>query len=197
MNRIKDLRRAAGYSQQQLANLLYVNQTAVSQWERGITTPNNDTLLQLCEIFNTTTDNILGRHSAPSPVQIPVLGEVRAGLPLEVVENILDYEEISAEMARGGEFFALRVVGDSMEPRIRENDVVIVRKQPDIGSGEIGIVLVNGDAATIKKVVKHSDGISLIAYNPSVYSPHFYTRKEIATLPITIIGKVVELRAKF
>lgn len=197
MNRIRDLRKAAGFSQQQLASLLYVNQTAVSQWERGVTTPNSDTLLKLCEIFNTSTDDILGRSTAFKGVKIPVLGEVRAGLPIEAVENIIDYEEISAELARSGEYFALRIVGDSMEPRIREGDVVIVRKQPDLESGEVGIVLVNGDSATVKKVVKHADGISLIAYNAASYPPHFYTKKEITTLPVTIIGKVVELRAKF
>lgn len=70
---------------------------------------------------------------------------------MEAVENILDYEEISEDMARQGDYFALQIKGDSMEPRIKEGDVVIVRKQPDVESGEVAIVLVNGDEATIKK----------------------------------------------
>jgi len=65
LNRFKELRKKFGYSQKDLAALLYVNQTAVSQWERGLTTPTTDTLLKLCEIYNTTVDYILGRTDDP------------------------------------------------------------------------------------------------------------------------------------
>lgn len=202
MENLKSARSALGYSQQKLASLMGVSRSTVAMWETGASQPDNDSIIRLSRLLDVSTDYLLGTSSAPSRpassgVQIPVLGDVRAGLPIEAVENIIDYEEISAELARSGEFFALRIVGDSMEPRIREGDVVIVRKQPDLESGEVGIVLVNGDSATVKKVVKHEDGISLIAYNAAVYPPHFYTKKEITTLPVTIIGKVVELRAKF
>lgn len=202
MENLKKSRTAAGYSQQKLASLVGVSRSTIAMWETGASQPDNDSIIRLSNTLHVTTDYLLGTSNIPdwpfsSGVQIPVLGEVRAGLPIEAVENIIDYEEIDAELARGGEYFALRIVGDSMEPRIREGDVVIVRKQPDIESGEIGIVLVNGDSATVKKVVKHEDGISLIAYNTAAYPPHFYTKKEITTLPVTIIGKVVELRAKF
>ena len=127
---------------------------------------------------------------------IPVLGKVVAGYPIEAVENILDYEEISDEMAQQGDFFALQVKGDSMEPRIKEGDVVIVRKQEDVDSGDIAIMLVNGDEATIKKVQKFSGGINLIPSNSS-YEVITYTNKEVLSLPVRCLGKVVELRAKF
>ena len=84
-------------------------------------------------------------------VLIPVLGYVRAGVPIEAVEEILDYEEISQEQARTGEFFALKIKGDSKEPKISEGDVVIVRKQSTVENGELAVVLVNGDDATVKK----------------------------------------------
>lgn len=119
-----------------------------------------------------------------------------AGIPIDAVEEIIDYEEISEDMARQGDFFALQVKGDSMEPRIVDGDVVIVRKQEDVDSGDIAIVLVNGDEATIKKVQKFDGGINLVPTN-SAYPVLTYTNKEIEQLPVRVIGKVVELRAKF
>lgn len=83
-----------------------------------------------------------------------------------------------------------------MEPRILEGDIVIVRQQEDVDSGDIAIVLVNGDEATVKRVKKQAEGITLIATNTSVYEPHFYSNQEIRDLPVRILGKVVELRGK-
>lgn len=129
-------------------------------------------------------------------VRIPVLGYVRAGIPIEAVEEILDYEEISQDMAKQGEYFALSIKGDSMEPKISEGDVVIVRKQEIVENGELAVVLVNGNDATVKKFYKNDNGITLISTNPA-YEPFTYSRKEADNLPVKIIGKVVELRAKF
>ena len=112
------------------------------------------------------------------------------------IEDIIDYEEIPHSMAKSGDYFALQIKGDSMEPRIKEGDVVIVRKQPDVESGEVAIVLVNGDEATIKKVQKFNGGINLVPSNPA-YEVKTYSNDDIESLPVSIIGKVVELRAKF
>lgn len=128
--------------------------------------------------------------------KIPVLGEVAAGIPIEAVTDIVDYEEIDAAMASTGEFFGLRIKGASMEPRMREGDVVIVRKQDDADTGDTAVVLVNGDSATVKKIKKGPDGISLIPTNPA-YDPLYYTAAEVERLPVRIIGRVVELRAKY
>ena len=84
-----------------------------------------------------------------------------------------------------------------MSPRIQEGDVVIVKKQPSIESGEIAIVLINGQDATIKQVYLHENGIMLQAFNPAVFPPCFYSNDEIEQLPINILGKVIELRGKF
>lgn len=127
---------------------------------------------------------------------VPVLGYVRAGIPIEAVEDILDYEEISAELANTGEFFALKIKGDSMEPKISEGDVVIVRKQETVENGELAVVLVNGNDATVKRFYMNESGVTLISSNPS-YPPFIYSKKEVAELPVRVIGKVVELRAKF
>ena len=136
-------------------------------------------------------------YPAGRGVRIPVLGRVVAGIPIEAVEEILDYEEITPELAATGEFFALKIRGHSMEPRMMEGDVVIVRKQEDVESGDVAIVLVNGNEATVKRVKKQEEGITLIATNTSVYEPHFYSNKEIKNLSVQILGKVVELRGKF
>ena len=168
MNNIKALRAARGMTQAQLASLCGVHQTAVSQWEKGRTDPDKNSIVTLSEIFNVSADTIMGLELRNEKKNlIPVLGYVRAGIPIEAVQEILDYEEISESMAASGEHFALRVTGDSMEPRICYGDVVIVRRQSDVDSGDIAVVLVNSMDATIKKIIKKGTSISLVPFNPN------------------------------
>lgn len=129
-------------------------------------------------------------------VEIPVLGEVAAGVPIFAQENYIDYECISEHQAKQGEHFGLKIKGDSMSPRISEGDTVIVRKQNDAESGDIVIVLINGDSATCKRLMKYKDGISLISFNPA-YEPMQFTNKECEEKPVKIIGKVIENRQKY
>lgn len=202
MKRLKELRQKQGISQKDFAALIGIPANTYNQWENGKRQPDNETMLKLAEYFNVSVDYLLGRDDEPTSVprrkgvRIPVLGYVPAGIPLEAVEDILDYEEISPEMARNGEHFALKIKGDSMIPDIKNGDIVIIRIQPDVESGEIAIVKVNGDEATCKRVVKHKTGISIVANNPN-YEPVFFTNKEIEELPVTVVGKVVELRRSF
>lgn len=200
---IRKYRKQLKLSQAELANMLNVHQTAVSQWEMGRTTPDIEVLKNLASIYGVSVDVLLGTESPDSDntkkkkgIKIPVLGYVRAGIPIDAVEEILDYEEIPEDLALQGEFFGLQVKGDSMEPQIVEGDIVIVRKQSDVDSGEVAVVLVNGCDATVKKFIKHEAGVSLVAYNPK-YEPRFYTNKEVEEVPVSVIGKVVELRRKF
>lgn len=137
-------------------------------------------------------DNALSKHG----VVINVLGRVAAGIPIDAVTDIIDTEEISLEMARTGEFFGLQIKGDSMEPKISDGDVVIVRQQNDAESGDIVIATINGDEATCKRIRKYRDGIELVSNNPC-YEPMFFSNEEIENKPVRIIGRVVELRAKF
>ncbi len=182
-----------------LANHLNISRTTISMWESGNCQPDNDTLVKIAEYFDVSTDFLLGRITkSPNKrgVRIPVLGYVRAGIPVEAITDILDYEEIPQEMAERGEYFALMIKGDSMAPTLIENDVIIVRKQPDVNNGEIAVVLVNGDDATVKKVHKQENGISLVPINPT-YSPIFFTNEDVINKPVSVIGKMVELRRKF
>lgn len=199
MIRLLELRKRKKLSQKDFGKIIGAAQNTVSQWENGSREPDSETINRIAKFFNVSIDYLLGNETSTKAsdngIKIPVLGEVAAGFPMFADENIIDYEEIPAEMAKNDDYFALKIHGDSMEPRIWNNDVVIVRKQSDVDSGDIAIVIVNGDLGTCKKVVKHSSGISLISFN-SKYEPMFYTTDEIKTLPITIIGKVVELRGK-
>ena len=204
--KIKDLRKKNHWNQEQLAEMLNkefglkTDRAMVSKWETGYQTPVLYTISCLAKVFGVSIDYLNGDGTALNAnkkgVSIPVLGYVRAGIPIEAVEEILDYEEISQAMANTGEFFALSIKGDSMEPRITEGDVVIVRKQEIVENGELAVVLVNGNDATVKKFYKNENGITLISTNPN-YEPFTYSKKEAESLPVRVIGKVVELRAKF
>ena len=193
-------RKQCGYSQKDLASQLFVTQQAVGKWERGEATPNPETVLKIAKILGITTDQLLGDTATPASTGgtwVPVLGDVAAGIPIEAVENIVDYEEIDSSMASTGEFFGLRIKGSSMEPRIRDGDVVIVRRQEDAETSDTAVILVNGDSATVKRIKKEPDGSLWLLPNNPAYDPQHYSPAEIATLPVRIIGKVVELRAKF
>lgn len=128
--------------------------------------------------------------------KIKVLGYVRAGIPVSAVEEILGYEEIPESMAKTGDYFALTIKGDSMEPKFSEGDIIIVRRQQTAQNGDIVVVLINGDDATVKKISITSSGIILQPLNPS-YKAIYYSPKDVEELPVSIIGKVVELRARF
>lgn len=203
---IRYLRKKMDWSQDFIAEKLgYKSYTTIQKWEMGISEPPLKKLKELADLFhvdmnelaNTDMEDSFNNTSTIHGVRIPVLGTIVAGIPIDAIEDILDYEEITPEMASCGEYFGLKVKGSSMEPRICEGDIVIIRQQPDIESGEIAVVMINGNEATLKKVVKQENGITLIGFNTAVYEPHFYTYEEVESLPICIAGKLVELRAKF
>ncbi len=137
-----------------------------------------------------TTDTSIGNKG----IRVPILGRVPAGIPLEAIEEIIDYEEIPAEMGKGGaEYFGLLVKGDSMYPRYLEGDVIIVRKQSTCESGQDCVVYVNGYDATLKTVFLLEDGgIRLQPFNQSYPPKTYYPGDD----PISIVGVVVELRRK-
>lgn len=184
-----------------ICDALGFSYTTFSDWYNGKKYPRIDKIEMLANYFGIDKADLVEerlRYNQKSRgVRIPVLGRVIAGIPIEAIEEIIDYEEITEQMARTGDFFALQIKGDSMEPQMSENDVVIVRKQEDLDSGQIGIVLVNGDEATVKKVVKKENGIMLIPFNSDKYEPWFYDQFDIETKPVKIIGRVVELRKKY
>lgn len=200
--KIKNRRKALSLTMFEVAQKVGVSEATVSRWESGdIANMRRDKIAALASALQVPTSYIMGNSEDGSAnthhsLKIPVLGQVVAGVPLEAVQNILDYEEITEDMANTGEFFALQIKGDSMLPRMQDGDVVIVRQQSDVESGQIAIVLVNGDEATCKKYIKHENGISLVSFNPA-YAPMFFPAEEVEKKPVQVIGRVVELRGKF
>ena len=201
---IKEKRILLGMTMKEVADKVGVSEATISRWESGeISNMRRGAISALAKALNISPNEIMEWEAPASHqshrkkgVRIPVLGYVVAGIPIEAIEDIIDYEEIDEELARTGDFFALQVRGESMEPVLYEDDVVIVRKQPTADTGDIAIVLINGDEATIKKIKRERDGVMLIGYNTAVYEPHFYSNEEIENLPVQILGKVIELRRK-
>ncbi len=187
-------------TQLELAEYMQVSQATVSNWCKGLKMPRMSKIDMICTFFSINRSDLLNESSSvTSPkhgVIINVLGRVAAGIPIDAIQDIIDTEEISEEMAKTGEFFGLQIHGDSMTPSICDGDIVIVRQQNDAESGDIVIATINGDEATCKRLRKYKDGIELISNNPS-YSPFEFSNQEIEEKPVRIIGKVIELRRKF
>jgi len=198
MDILLNLRKNKGVTQKDISDYLGISRQAYANYEAGNRAPDFQTLKKLSAYFSVSADYLLGNETIAnkSGVRIPVYGSVAAGIPIEAITDIEDYEEITEDMARTGEFAALKIKGRSMEPRFTEGDVVIVRLQNTIESGDIAVVIVNGDEATCKKIKKTPEGVMLISTNPD-YEPMFFSNKEIEEKPVRIWGKVVELRAKF
>ncbi|WP_270227472.1 LexA family protein [Coprococcus aceti] len=204
---IKYLRLKQGLTQDFIADKLgYKSYTTIQKWESGVSEPPVKKLRELASIFNIDMDDLASKdlkneNNNDSEQKrlgktINVLGRVAAGIPINAITEIIDTEEISEDMAKTGDFFALQIKGDSMEPRIYDGDVVIVRQQEDADSGDIVIAMVNGYDATCKRLVKYATSIALVSLN-SKYEPMMFTMDEVETKPVRIIGKVVELRGKF
>ncbi len=189
-------------TQKEVANDIGVSPQTFNTWCQGIALPRMGKVQKLADYFNIEKSDLIDNTTSKDlsnkgrGVEIKVYGRVAAGIPIEMIEDIIDTEEITQELARTGEFFGLQIHGSSMEPRMREGDTVIVRKQDDAETGDIVIATVNGTDATCKRLKKYRDGIELIPTNPS-YEPLFFTNVEVREKPVRIIGRVVELRAKF
>lgn len=201
--KIRELRKQKGLTQTQLADELNVEFSNVSKWELGKNDPSKELIAKMAKLFNVSIEYLLGISDNPTPdtlptatVKIPLLGNIAAGQPIEAVENVEDYVYISEDMSRHGTYFALKVKGNSMEPRIYEGDIAIIRHQGSVNSGEIAAVKVNGDDVTLKKVEYVKDGVKLIGLNPS-FTPLFYTTAECVQKPLSILGKLVEIRSTF
>lgn len=147
-------------------------------------------------LSNIKIDNARYIETTTKTIKIPVLGKVPAGVPIETIEEILGYEEIPASMLNGGEnYFALKVDGDSMFPDYKTGDIIIIKQQPDCNSGDDCIVMVNGDDATFKRVIKQEKSIILKPLN-NEYEPYYFNEFEIMTKPVKILGVAIEVRRK-
>ena len=199
MDKLREIRKRCGLTMKELGEILNVAESTISLYETGKREPDNETLKRIADYFQVSVDYLIGRkyneqYSSNGFVRVPVIGTIRAGIPNTAIEDILDYEDITEEMARHGKHFGLKIKGNSMSPNLLENDVVIFRECEDADSGDVCAVLVNGDEATVKKIKKTEQGLFLIPYNTAEYEPVFFSHEEIIKKPVRIIGKAVEIR---
>lgn len=199
-DRIKSLRISHNMTQEELGKKIGVQKSAIRKYEKGeVINIKRATIETLSKIFNVSPSYLMciednNNRNIIKTNRIPVLGKIPAGIPIEMIEDVIDYEEISDEMLKGDrEYFGLKVSGDSMMPKYLDGDVLIVQKTNDCESGQDCIVMVNGDDGTFKRVIKNKDGIILQPLNPN-YEIKFYSNDDIERLPIKILGVVKEIR---
>ena len=207
-------------TQIELARLMgYKDASSITKLEKGENDIPQSKISQLAKCLKTTTEYLIGNSPVTqitSPetielkehpadpldprrkgVRVPVLGYVAAGVPIEAVEDIVGYEEIPADWIKSRDvFFGLVVRGASMYPQFMDGDIAIIKQTPTVESGEIAVVQLANLDVTLKKIKREPNGIWLIGYNKDIYPPRFFTNEEIKSLPIAIIGKVMELRRK-
>ena len=126
---------------------------------------------------------------------IPILGTVKAGYDWLAEENVVDYVTLKENIPNIKEYYALKITGDSMLPLLSEGDLVIVHDQDDVESGQTAVILINGEEATVKKVVKTNEGIELHSMNP-YYPVKKFTYEDMKSIPVKIIGRVKEAKIK-
>lgn len=203
MKNLKIARQNKGLTQNKLAERIGVSRSTIAMYETDASDPDYETAKALARELDCSVDYLYGIDSnvtsadlGTSHVRIPVYGEIPAGIPIEMVDQsfIEDYEDINAEWVKdGSQYFCLRVRGESMMPKFENGDVLILKQQPDCNSGDYCAVSINCTECTFKKVIKHDNGITLQPLNPA-FEPMFFSNKDIAELPITILGVVKEIR---
>lgn len=211
MINLKELRSNSKISQQKLADSLGVSRSTVAMWETGASQPDNNMLLSIADYFDVTTDYLLGNDTKKEPFdvtkdpnyieinksrlkRIPILGTISAGLPLYADEHIEGYT--FTDLNGGAEYFALRVRGDSMNAaRICDGDLVIVRRQPTVENGEIAVVLVDKENATVKRFNQNGN---IVILSPQSSNPaHQIQQYDISQTKIEVLGKVVRVEINF
>ena len=198
---IKSLRQQAEMTQEQLAKEIGTTKQTIYKYENSIITNiPSDKIQAMARVFGVSPLTVMGinaeGHSTHSDYfRIPVLGHVAARIPIEMIEDVVDWEDLPKEKFKEPEkeYFGLKIEGHSMEPQICNNDTVIVHKQPDAEDGQIVIAAVDGEYATCKRLKKYKDSIALVPINPD-YSPLVFSSEEVKNEPVTILGVVLELR---
>ena len=199
--RLKELRKLRGISQVALSSELGLSQQAVGKWETGRSTPDPAMLARIAAFFEVSTDYLLGRAQSAASTDgwqaageypIPIIGTVRAGYGALALEE--DYGEEYARVKDPQNYFYLLVKGDSMEPRIFEGDLALVRRQQTLESGGLGVVVFGDGEGTLKKYIRRGNTVILQPFN-SAYPPQIIMGEDLDHLYIA--GKVVETRTKW
>ncbi|MGN1312232.1 MAG: LexA family protein [Bacilli bacterium] len=202
-DKIKYYRIQRNLSQEEVAEELETSAVNISRYENGDRKTNQDILFKLSQLFGVSindffppVDNAKFIDLISNTIKIPVLGYIKAGVPIEAQEDIIDYVDIPAIWTKGGkDFYALKISGDSMTPKYNEGDIVIFEQTKDYEAGKNKdcAVMVNCTECTFKKVFIDEQGITLQPYNMN-YEPMRFTKEQAMQLPITIVGIAKEKR---
>ena len=198
--RLKSLRAEKGWSQQRLADELKLSKSSVNMYERGEREPGFETMEAIADTFNVDMDYLYGRTDVkiaepiqfnadtvppgfrplPEMTQVPLIGNIACGTPITAEENIKQYIGVPAAWRAD---FALECHGDSMAPRICDGDIVCIRKQCEVETGQIAAVRI-GEEATLKHFYKSGDMVQLIAENSAVCPPMIFSGTQLADIKI-------------
>lgn len=182
-----------------------ISRSSMTDWKKGRSTPKYEKRKKIADMFGVTVEYLDGVSPFPygeeknfevcsesSTVTIPILGRVPAGIPIEAVTDRIGEIEIASP--RGDDkYWALKVKGDSMYPKILDGDIVIFREQQSCENGDICVVRVNGTDATLKKVVKNGDSIILQPLNPD-FEPLVFSDSVVDQPSLEVIGVAKEIR---
>lgn len=199
--KIRDLRAKHGLTLEQVAQQVGVGRSTVRKWETGlIANMRRDKIVKLAQALHTTPGYLMGWDDddkftpstlpaniipMPEMKKIPLVGAIACGEPILAEENIEEYIDIPKHIKAD---FALTCKGDSMiNARIYDGDIVYIRQQDIVDSGEIAAVLID-DEATLKRVKIFDDHISLEPENP-MYKPLVFWGEEMND--VRILGKAV------
>lgn len=207
MNRIRQLRRERGITQEELGSYLGVQKSAVSKYENEKVGVPYQVLVRLGELFGVTPEAVAGTGSLSSlpgaarelmesaspqvdAIAVPLVGQVHAGSPMLAEEFIEDHIPVSAGEVYDGDYFFMKVVGDCMTgDHIIEGSLVLVRRGSELKDGSICVVRME-DEVLLRRVKRMNGGVALIPSNPA-YDPMFVTGGDFH-----VIGRVVESRTR-
>lgn len=195
--KIAEARIAKGWSQQELADKMETTQQTIQRYESGARDIKSSVLIKLSSVLDVTISYLLGLENASIPnnstVDVPSYGSIAAGTPIEMVE-VKDSQPVPVKVhERFPKAFLLKVEGESMNRILPNGSYALIdpaQKEPI--SGKPYAVCVNGYDATIKRVVKLSNGFELTPDSTDpTFRPTVYDFNEPGTDPVTIIGRVV------
>ena len=202
---IKHLRKKQNIDQQELADYLNVPRSTLACWENNIRTPKLEQIVRIAQFFNVNLDiiyndfnNVTSVDIDDDIIKIPVYGTIKAGIPIESQEDIIDYVEIPKSWIRGEKkFYGLKISGDSMFPKYNEDDIVIFEQNDDTSlcNGKDCAIMINGTESTFKKLLVNEQGIVLQPYN-TAYDIMIFSKEDVENLPIKVVGIAKERRTK-
>lgn len=211
-NNVKHLRSVKGISQQTLADKIGVDRSTISRIENGEIETTIDNAMKIANVLKVNIEDLITKDLTfdngtlidvdCETIQIPVLGTIKAGIAIEAQEDILEYVDIPKDWIKGDKsFYGLKISGDSMFPKYNESDIVIFEHTEDyvLAQNKDCAVMVNGFDATFKNVTITEMGITLVPLNlnnSDNYQPTFYSKEQIATLPVKIVGIAREKRTR-